>query len=150
MNTIRKIPVTDILDDSRFSDMVREYASEAKAVEMPDPNPDRGAYRAMDRFGVLHSFGAYAGGQLVGFICVLISKLPHYGVLVATIESFYVVPESRKGGTAQRLMAAVEDLAHEQGCACVLVTAPKGGRLARAMGSMGYRMSHEVFVKEMR
>lgn len=147
MNTIKKISVSEILDDGRFDDMVKEYAAEAKIAETPAPNPDRVAYRAMDRFGILRSFGAYEGDRLVGFICVLISRLPHYSALITTVESFYVVPGARKGGTGQRLLAAVEALSEEQGCACVLVTAPKGGRLARAMGAMGYRMSHEVYVK---
>ena len=142
-----RIPVSTILDDEGFAAIVREYADEAKIAEMPAPKPDHEAYGAMERFGVLYSYGAFEADKLVGFIVVLVSCLPHYSSLMATIESFYVLPDSRKYGTGARLLACAEKLAHDSGCAAVMVTAPKGGRLAKAMGAMGYRASHDVFVK---
>lgn len=148
--TVKRIPVVLILEDPRFADMVAEYAAEAKIPEMPTPKPDSYAYQAMERFGHLVAFGAYTdGGRLVGFLVMLVSSLPHYSLRMAVIESFYVLPSFRRGGSGQRLLRAAEDEALQLGCHSVLVTAPNGGRLARALPVLGYRPSHEVFIRRL-
>ena len=140
--TIKPITVAEILDDSRFRLLAREYAAESRPSGMPPAKVDFAVYAAMVESGTLKAFGAYADDDLVGFISVLIGPSFHYSAQLAVIESFYVLNAHRRFGTAFRLMQSAEDWAKEMGCTVMIATAPIDGRMAAALPILGFEKSH--------
>ena len=101
----------------------------------------------LEMHGVIHAFAALKDGELVGFITVLATPLPHYGIPVAVSESFFVAAEHRKGGAGLRLLSAAEKKAKELGSPGLLVCAPFDGRLFEVLPRCGYRETNRVFFK---
>lgn len=124
------------------------YGAESAIKGMPPFNAQMGAYSAMEAAGILHPLVAFDGDVLVGFLLLLIAPLPHYGVKVATTESFFVAPEYRDAGHGLRLLRAAEVHAATLGAACLLVSAPKDGRLAAVLERLPhYSETNRVFFK---
>lgn len=146
---IRKATVEDMEGDKNLSQLITDYADEAKNKDLPKQDPNFETYRVMEKMGVLHIFAAQSDDQVVGFITLLITPVPHYSQPIATSESFYVAPAHRKSGTGRKLLDAAEELAKEKGAAGLFISAPTGGRLEKAMPIMGYRPSNTVFFRSL-
>jgi GNAT superfamily N-acetyltransferase len=148
MVEIRPCSFDDLDASAEFPALLAQYAAESSHPELGAPCAQIETYRAMERTGMLHVIGAFAADQLAGFLLITVVVLPHYGVLAATAESFFVAPEYRKSGAGLRLLAAGEALARGLGARAMLVSAPVGGALSRVMSARrSYRLSNEVFVK---
>lgn len=146
---VKRIDVIELTDDPRFGDIVVSYAEEARSAEVPVQNPSIALYREMGLSGSLRLVAAYADEGLVGFIALLISMSPHYSRVFGVIESFFVLPAYRSFGTGQRLLWEAEAIARECGCAGMVATAPKGGRLALAFRGFGYKQTHEIHARSL-
>ena len=106
---------------------------------MPPPNCQVDMYEHMQDLGVIHVLGAFKQGTLVGILVIVASVIPHYGVMMASTESFFVRPHERKGGAGLALLKEAEVLSAELGATGLLVSAPFGGRLAEVLPKKGYR-----------
>jgi GNAT superfamily N-acetyltransferase len=137
----------DMIADTDFPALMREYAAESSIDGMPPPAMHVDTYLALEAAGHIHVFCAYRGGHLVGFLAMLVSLLPHYSALAATTESWFVSAAARKGGTGKRLMDAAEAKARELGAVGFLISAPTGGSLERAAPMLGYRETNRVYFK---
>src|SRR5207302_758034 len=84
---IRPISYTEILDAAA---LLAEYSAECSIPEIGTPNPQREMYAKMESCGLMHSFGAFEGDDLVGFATILVCVLPHYGKKIATVESLFL------------------------------------------------------------
>ena len=104
-------------------------------------------YRALEASGLFHPIAAFEGDRLLGFILPIVVVLPHYGVVAATIESFFVPKAVRKQGIGLRLLAMAEALARELGAKALLLSAPVTGSMGRVLAAKGFRHSNDVFVK---
>jgi GNAT superfamily N-acetyltransferase len=146
MIEIRKCGVAEILDVGDAQGLIANYAEECL---IPDAAPQRWMYLAMEEQGVLTCFGAFIGaGELVGFVSVIVSVMPHHGKKVATVESLYADPVYRETGAGNLLMAAGESHAREAGCVCLTYTARVGSRLETILAlRAGCERSHEMFTK---
>nr|WP_269805969.1 GNAT family N-acetyltransferase [Pseudomonas sp. NMI1173_11] len=101
----------------------------------------------MEAAGALHVVGAFAP-DLVGLASLLVYDLPHYaGRRICTMESFFVDPKHRAGGTGIRLLRAAEARALELGAMAMMVSAPANGRLATVLPRSGYRETNRVFMR---
>ena len=147
MVTIRHCTIAELFSAPAMPALLDDYAAEAAIAGMPTPAAQMRLYQALESSGMLGVIGAFAGGELVGFINILVSELPHYSAKVGTSESFFVAPSHRSGGTGQRLLDAAEEHARNRGAVGLLVSAPHGGRLERALPLMGYRQSNSVFFR---
>jgi GNAT superfamily N-acetyltransferase len=116
---------------------------------MPQIDPHLPMYRQLEAAGVLHAFGAFSGDELVGFLLMIVSPVPHYSAVVANTESFFVKDGHRKGGTGVRLLKMAEEHAKNLGAVGVFVSAPSGGRLSRAMPLLGFRETNRVFFRKL-
>jgi ribosomal protein S18 acetylase RimI-like enzyme len=159
---IRKCGVAEILDVGDAQGLIANYAEECL---IPDAAPQRWMYLAMEETGVLTCFGAFTGDglsgstgrstepspraqQLVGFVSVIVSVMPHHGKKVATVESLYADPVYRESGAGNLLMAEAERHAREAGCVCLTYTARVGSRLETILAlRAGCERSHEMFTK---
>lgn len=134
-------------NEIKDSGLTAEYAAECAIAELPPPNMQIDQYNAMDAAGIIYPLGAYFEGTLIGFITIICSVLPHYGVKVAVSESFFVGKQWRKSGAGHKLREAAEKYAAESGCIGVLLSAPVGGDLSKILPRVGYRETSLVFFK---
>lgn len=149
MTEIRKITVDEYYAEPNIAELWELYAEESHTKGLPPHNPQRQMYQAMENMAMLHTWGAYDDGKLVGFIALLVNVVPHYGAMIGTLESFFVHRYYRKGGTASKLLRAAEAKAKELGAVGLFVSAPAGGKLEKAMPMFGYRHTNTVFFREL-
>jgi len=123
------------------------YQRESSIPGLGPCNVQLDKYRQLEAAGALHTFVAYRGPDLVGFLSMIVTVLPHYGALVATTESFFVAEDARAGGTGMKLLRRAEDHARGLGAVGLLVSAPHGGRLAKIMPRAGYQETNRVFFR---
>jgi GNAT superfamily N-acetyltransferase len=144
---IKQVTADELSGDPKFAGLIEEYADESAIAGMPRPNYQLGMYKHMEMLGHFHMIGAYVSGELVGFLTMVDTVLPHYGKRVATVESYFLTQAHRRGGPGLDLLRAAEWLAKELGAVGILVSAPHGGKLARVMPRAKYKHTNEVFFK---
>ena len=149
MTIVRRTSIDELKLEPNFKELTDEYAAESKIAEMPSYNLDINCYQQLEAAGIYHLFGAYVDDKLVGFIGVLVTRVPHYSVAISSTESFFVSAAYRKGGTGLKLLRTAEQCAKEQGAVILYCNAPEGGRLAKALPVFGYRESHRVFCRSL-
>jgi len=150
MLTVEACPLADIVAAAAFPRLATEYERESLIDGMPPPAPDWDAYAALEAAGLLHGIAASVEGELVGFVAVLLAKLPRYARPIAVTESFFVARAHRRTGAGLRLLRAAEDQARALGCPALLVSAPSEGVLAKVLPRRGYAETNRVFFKELR
>lgn len=129
------------------SGLTVEYAAESSIKNMPPPNMQTTQYNAMDAAGIIYPMGAYFEEVLIGFITILSPVLPHYGVAVGVVESYFVAKKWRKSGAGHKLRESAEAYAKEKGCVGILLSSPYGGDLAEILPRVGYTETNRVFFK---
>lgn len=145
MAEIRACKVAEIFEAANASSLIAAYADECC---IPDAVPQREMYLAMEKVGLLACFGAYVDSELVGFVSVITSVMPHHGKLVATVESLYGAPQYRDSGAGTALMAEAERHAKVAGCLCLIYTARAGSRLETILACRsGCERTHEMYTK---
>lgn len=146
--TVRPSTFAELESEREWPALLAEYAAESGIDGMPPPTGKMDTYRALNAAGVLHIFGAWIGEELVGFIFVLAAPLPHYSVVTAVSESFFVASAHRGTGSGIRLLRAAEDKAREIGSPGLIVSAPFAGRLFDVLPRCGYTEVSRVFFKK--
>lgn len=145
--TIRSCTIVEIEQSSTLQELLEAYSDESRIPELGQVCPSFEAYRQMEAAGALHLVGVFAP-DLVGLASLLVYGLPHYaGRRICTMESLFVVPAFRAGGTGLKLLRATEARALELGAIALMVSAPVGGRLAKVLPRSGYRQTNEVFLR---
>lgn len=147
---ISRTPVAALTDDPNFPMLLEQYAAESAIDGMPSPSAQMDHYQVLESTGAFHAIAAYVDGALVGFLSLLVTRLPHYGAVVATTESFFVTQPARSYGLGMRLLHFAEDYAKALGAVGILVSAPHGGTLERVLGlSKRYRQTNAVFFRSL-
>lgn len=147
--SIRHCAATELLDAPNRHELWAEYARESSFDGLPSPDVQIETYRALEQAGVLQLIGAFEVTKLVGFVSIIANVLPHYGILMAITESFFVSPKYRKTGAGLRLLRAAEQHARDIKAPGLLVSAPFGGRLAEVLPRVGYAETNRVFFKKL-
>lgn len=147
MTTIRTLTIPEFFATSNAQQLCQLYADESRNAALPEHEPQQAMYEAMEQLGILHMWGAYDVDELVGFIVLLVNNAPHYAHKMATLESFFVHADHRKGGTGIRLLRAAQSKAKELGAVGLFVSAPAGSRLEKAMPALGYKHSNTMFFR---
>lgn len=160
--TIQPVSYSAILDSPNSVDLLRTYAEHCL---VPDPEPQRPLYEAMERIGTFQAFAAYFSGQnddsaipedcdlearvstpvsrLIGFVGVIRAIVPHDGHLIAATESLFVDPSYRWTGAFFLLIAAAEKFATDSGCRCLLASARINSPLDFILSDRdGYEKTH--------
>ena len=144
---IRRCAFADIEHAPNLTKLMDEYGAESAMIALGPQRPQFPTYRLMEEIGTSHSFGAFQGEDLVGFIIILVAVLPHFGLRVASTESFFVTCSARKGGTGLRLLRQAEEFAKELGAVGFFVSAPIGSRLESVMPKAGYSEASKIFFR---
>lgn len=140
-------PVEEIMAAREFPALVEEYAAESAVAGLPPPDAKMDTYAHLEMVGLLHSFSAMVGSNLVGFIGILTPVLPHYGITFAVGESFFVASAHRKSGAGLRLLRAAESMAWDLGSPGLFMSAPVNGILAELLPKCGYAETNRTFLK---
>lgn len=147
MVEVRSCTTAELEAAPNLAELVAEYAHESSIAELGPCSPQIATYRALEAAGFLHPIGAFVDGALQGFILPVVIVLPHYGALAGTVESFFVTHAARKKGLGDRLRKGAQRLASALGAKALLMSAPVGGALDRALDANKlYRHSNNVYV----
>ena len=149
MIDIRPCQPGEILDSPRLGDLVAEYAAECAIDGMPKPDASFEMYRRLGESNLIDCFGAFDGDELVGFLVLLKTILPHYNQLAATTESFFVGKAHRKTGAGLGLLRMAEEFVKSVGAVGLLVSAPYNGQLSRVLPAAGYQQTNQVFFRKL-
>lgn len=145
---IKLVTVSELMSARNFDALLQEYGAESAIPELGGVSAQRETYERLEAAGVLSVFGAYLGSNLVGFLAIIMSHLPHYGALVGTTESFFVTPSARGSGAGAKLLREAEDFASALGAVGVFVSAPVGSKLDTLLEvKRGYRRTNHVYFK---
>ena len=144
MYTIFEVTSSDIIKEH---DLLSLYAKESKSKLVPEKNPDFMLYSNLEKLGMFKCFGLYKDNNMVGFITLLITTMPHYSKLAGTVESFYVSKEHRKFGTGKSLLATVEEYLKNLKVDTLFLSAPLDSRLAKANRLFGFKATHMTYIK---
>lgn len=145
--TITTEQLDDLFQAPNWPDLLAEYAAESAIDGLGAPNPQNDTYHALEQAGALKVVCARLDGELVGFITVLLSVLPHFGRLVGICESYFVAARHRRSGAGLLILLEAERIALEAGAVGFLVSAPLGGRLAGVLQRRGYEPASTVYFK---
>lgn len=139
---------SDIEDAPNATELLLEYANECATPEIGTPRIQPEIYRAMEASGVLFVICAHKEDRLIGFINLIVSVLPHYGVATAATESFFVEKNERTSGAGMMLLREAEKVAKDVGAVTLLVSARTGSQLAALLDAKkSYRETNRIFTK---
>jgi len=144
---IHPCTVSDMENAPNLADLLAEYGAASAIDGLGAPAAQLETYRQLEAVGVLHLIGAYQGDNLVGFLIMIISVLPHYGARVGSTESFFVASTARKTGAGLKLLREAERIAATLGAVGFLVSAPVGSRLDQVLTAKRYLETSHVFFK---
>jgi GNAT superfamily N-acetyltransferase len=145
---IEPATVEEIRTAPNFDELAAEYALESRLEEMPWPRVDWETYRRLEDAGALHVFSARTDDAvLVGFVVMIISMVPEYGVRLACTEAFFVAKAHRHSAAGLKLLAVVEARARELKAPGIVVSAPFGGKLAEVLPRCRFREVGRTFFK---
>ena len=143
--TVLPVSVATIFDAPNSTALFQANAAECL---VPDAVPQRAIYEAMEQAGALKCFAAHLNTQLIGFISVIITIMPHNGKRIATVESIFVDPIYRVTGAGDSLLDAIDKCAEDSGCIGITGAARKGSRLEKVLARRaGYQQTHSVYTR---
>lgn len=120
--------------------------------EIFEYDPDFARYGRMEASNTLRFVSVRDGDELVGYASVIITDNLHdQKICCGIIQDIFILPEKRKGGTADQLLDFVEQqlmLAHVKHLSIAerLMVGPIGKWLSRK----GYRCNERIWTKPLR
>lgn len=147
---IRKCTISEMEKMANLPEILEEYSKELIVKGAPPACAKMELYHQLEAAGVLQCFGAFIYDVMVGFVTVLITVLPHYGVAMAVTESYFVMKDFRGTGAGLKLLRHAESHAKSQGSPCLLVSAPTNGTLAEVLPHAGYVETNRVFFRSLK
>jgi ribosomal protein S18 acetylase RimI-like enzyme len=97
-------------------------------------------------------WAAHAAGSVVGYLVAVLVFSFEYQGLVAEIDEFFVLPQSRRDGVGTALLDVAEASLTERGCTCVqlqLGSANTAGRAFYRRRGYGARANYQLFDKKL-
>lgn len=102
-------------------------------------NPDVKRYEQYNDIGFYHLYTARVEGRLVGDVGMYVTESMHTGVRIATEDTWFLLPEYRKGRNAIRFHQFVEAEMRKHGVVEIMQTAKLGNGAGRVMEYLGYQ-----------
>lgn len=143
---IELVTVDDLYSRPGFEAMIAEYAKLA-IKKMPTPLYRKEDYLPLQAVGILSVWCTMYDNEVVGFASCLISKIPHYGVAVAIVESLFVMDSARHLGLGIRFMDKIERHARAAGVSAVFASCPIGSTFCKVLNHRNYSAETTTYVK---
>lgn len=147
---IKNCTIADLEAQANFTDLLEEYADGAALKGLPHPKAKTEIYKQLEAIGILNIIAAFYGELLIGFLNLIMTPNPHYGISVAATESIFVSKSYRKTGAGLMLLRAGEQKAIELGSLGILVSAPFGSAFSQVLPNVGYSEANQVFFKSLK
>lgn len=134
---IKAISVEELYATAGFETMVAEYAEYA-IKRMPRPKYTKENYLALERAGLLTAYADIRNNIVVGFMSIMITRIPHYGCLAGLVESLFVMRAFRASGAGVRFIVTAERHARAYGVPGIFINCPYGRELAKVLERRSY------------
>ena len=128
---IKEISAREVYSSPEFDQIVRDYAQEGGNPDLGNAVPSLEFYDRMEKSGSLRCAAAFDGDRIVGIVFVLATVYPHFGKIVASVESIWLAKSHRAGGVGLRLIRKAQDLARDMGACGVYFGARVDSRLGQ-------------------
>ena len=145
MFEIRELPYHELERCPGFLAVVNEYEDETQNPVIGNPSVQFERYRDLDTLGTLKCVGAFSNDLLVGLASILVARSQHYAFPIASIESFYLRKEYRKGTNGLRLINAAKSLAKSEGAPGLVFMAPPGTSYEKVCKKLGMVHTHTAY-----
>ena len=146
MYKIKQVSVKELSEMLGFKAMIDEYANLA-IKSMPTPKFNVDNYAPLEAAGVLSVWAVTCGYMVVGFASCIASRIPHYGVGVAIVESLFVREVSRYSGVALKLLSTLEAHAVALKAPALFVSCPVHSDFKRVLLRRNYSDETVTYVK---
>ena len=111
-------------------------------------SPDWQTALRLERDGVLHAFGLFHDGELVGYAVFEVFQHLHFKTTKhAACSGIYIRPECRKGAAGLKLFVDSEALLKRLGVKKIGYQAPFASNLNKVLEKGGYRPSETLYTK---
>ena len=137
----------DLTSAPTFGALLQAYARESSLPGLPTPEPNLGAYQALEDEGLLKTAAAYDGDTLVGFISAQLVNAPQYNATVGMTLAFFVEEKHRAYGTARHLIDALSTVLKCYDAKGLVIGAPSESRLAKAANLLGFHETNRLYFK---
>lgn len=104
-------------------DLAKRHWEEMPFDESVPLAPALPMYRKCDQSGGLGLVTARDGKKLVGYFVMFLSKHPHYDVMTAAMDVYFLAPEYRTGANGLKLFQETERAMRRRGVELLLATA---------------------------
>lgn len=136
-----------------FHEHWRELALNQDSIPL---EPDFERYFQMELFNLLHVLAVRDGGDLVGYVFMIVNPHLHYASSRwAVVDMFWIKPKYRKGWVGVRLFKHVERRARELGAAVLMTTHKnhfqntKGRQVSSIFEFLGFNPIETVYAKKL-
>jgi len=110
-------------------------------------NPDYQTFIRYERAGRYVLFTLRRDGVLLGNCAMYLDRSAHTQTLIATEDTLYLLPEARKGRTAMRFVAYVENALKQIGAEEICITVKMVNKAGKFFQFLGYRQVETGFTK---
>lgn len=112
-------------------------------------NPDKERYLHFENMGIYYQFTVRDEGKLVGNCGMYVMKSMHTQELVATEDTWYLLPDYRKAGSGVRLYRYVEKFLENLGVVEITMSARIGNKSGQIMEKLGYNKTAYQYSKHL-
>lgn len=146
MLDIKVCSFNDIEKASNVADLVKEATEEA-AVDGLEGNLHFPTYRMLDQSGMLKTIKAELDGLLVGYATVLLHTSLHFSVVLAQLETIYVLQEYRPLGVGAKLIKQAEIIAEAAKVPYLFANPRIGSAFEKVLEGRDYKPTHTIRCK---
>ena len=111
-------------------------------------NPSREMYMGYENAGWLIQCVVRDDGAMVGYATMFVTPSLHTQQIIATEDTFFLLPEYRKGRNGVRLVKFAEDECRKRGAVEIMMTAKLTNQAGRLMECMGYSQVAKQYSKQ--
>lgn len=113
-------------------------------------NPSFERYKACEDIGFFHLFVARDGAKLAGYAGMYVTQSMHSQTMIAVEDTWFLLPEYRKGRNAIEFVRYVERRLREMGVEAVQMSAKIANNAGRILEYLDYRPVSTVYWKSLR
>lgn len=146
---VADVTVRDVMLLDGFYECVETYS---KCCVNPDVKPNgfnAELYMNVEKAGMLKSEVLLEPDTNIccGFAAAIVSLNPHLGAVIASLDTVFVMPEFRRGGNAQRMLARLDERCKDAGAKGMYLTAPANSRLEKVYDRL-YQRTNILYWKD--
>lgn len=148
--SFRPITVDEFFGSTEAEKLISEYMAESGNPFLPK-QPNLTYYRAAEEAGAFKAVGAFSSDRIVGFGSFVLTVIPHYSTVTASVESIFLAKKFRAGAAGFRLINAVSQAAKDAGANGIYWGCRSGSRLEALFDRVPrFSRMNSVFYEELK